>query len=515
MILRLTAFFCLFIHLAQAQPNEGHSEAPKYWVLLRDKDLSTAPALSPQAMTQRQQQHIPLDETDLAVSRTYLTALKQAGIQPVCQSRWLNAVSVRLTNAQYAQVMAMPFVKGIQAIDPALVITSLEVPSKLQMAPVMTQIQAPNFAQAGLTGRFINIGVIDAGFFGADSASSLKHVFERQGVKQVRDYVNEKKTQNNLLRTLETMSDFHGTEVMAAIAGSDPTENIQFGLATDATFYLARTDQGNREYRGEEDNWVAAMEWMDSLGVRLINTSLGYAKGMSNPKENYEPSQMDGHTSLISRAAQIAADKKGILIVVSAGNEGDDRSWRIISTPADAQGVLAIGATNSRLWNRIGYSSIGPENLPYLKPNVSCFSLYGTSLSAPVITGFAACIMQANPKLTNKQVMEIIEKSSHLYPYGNNYVGYGVPQASRALALLRNQELPATARSIKASGKTFHLPVDGSEATVSVFHKKDATHVLQQEAAKVNNGQLTLRRSSGEKQTTIDLKKEVVEVIWE
>ncbi|GAB4041098.1 S8 family serine peptidase [Spirosoma gilvum] len=515
MIIRLTAFFCLFLNLVQAQSNEVRSEAPKYWVLLRDKDHSSSLALSQQSITQRQQQHLPLDETDLPVSGLYINALKQAGIQPVCQSRWLNAVSVRLTNAQYAQVMAMPFVKGIQAIDPAIVITSIDVPSKLQMAPVMTQIQAPNFAQAGLTGRFVNIGVIDAGFFGADSASSLKHVFERQGVKRVRDYVNEKKTQNNLFRTLETMSDFHGTEVLAAIAGSDPTENIQFGLATDATFYLARTDQGNREYRGEEDNWVAAMEWMDSLGVRLINTSLGYAKGMSNPKDNYEPSQMDGHTSLISRAAQIAADKKGILIIVSAGNEGDDRSWRIISTPADAQGVLAIGATNSRLWNRIGYSSIGPENLPYLKPNVSCFSLYGTSLSAPVITGFAACIMQANPKLTNKQVMEIIEKSSHLYPYGNNYVGYGVPQASRALALLRNQDLPATTRSVKASGKTFHLPIEGNDATVSVFHKKDATHVLQQEAAKVNNGQLSLRRSSGEKQTTIDLKKEVVEVIWE
>jgi subtilisin family serine protease len=177
--------------------------------------------------------------------------------------------------------------------------------------------------------------------------------------------------------------------------------------------------------------------------------------------------------------------------------------------------VLAIGATNAKLWNRIGYSSIGPESLPYLKPNVSCFSLYGTSLSAPVITGFAACVMQANPKLTNKQVMDLIEKSSHLYPYGNNYVGYGVPQASRAIALLKNQPLPATARSIKASGKSVKVPVTTSESVISVFHKKDATHVLQQEAAKVSNGELTLRRSAGEKQTTVDLKGEVIEVIWE
>jgi subtilisin family serine protease len=236
---------------------------------------------------------------------------------------------------------------------------------------------------------------------------------------------------------------------------------------------------------------------------------------MSNPKDNYEPSQMDGHTSLISQAAQIAADKKGILIIVSAGNEGEDRSWRIISTPADAQGVMAIGATNARLWNRIGYSSIGPESLSYLKPNVSCFSLYGTSLSAPVITGFAACIMQANPKLTNKEVMTIIEKSAHLYPYGNNYVGYGVPQASRALALLRNQALPNEPRVVQATGKTLTLPVSTSDLAVSVFHKKDATHVLQQEALRVNNGKLILRRANDEKQTTVDLKTEVIEVMWE
>ena len=517
MILRLTAFFCLLTLGVQAQS--------KYWVLLRNKESAFVPALSQRSLDQRRNQNLSVDETDQPVSERYLSQLKQAGVRPICQSRWLNAVSARLTPQQYAQVQSLPFVQAIQPIDPSIVITSLATPARLdgtglgqanpKLAPVMTQIQAPDFAQAGLTGRFVTIGIIDAGFFGADSANALKHVFVRDGVRQIRDYVNEKKTHNNLLRTLETTADLHGTEVMAAIAGNDPIENIQFGLATDAQFYLARTDQGNREYRGEEDNWVAAMEWMDSLGVRLINTSLGYARGMSNPKDNYEPSQMDGHTSLISRAAQIAADKKGMLIIVSAGNEGDERSWRIISTPADAQGVLAIGATNAQLWNRIGYSSIGPESLPYLKPNVSCFSLYGTSLSAPVITGFAACLMQANPKLTNKQLIDIIEKSSHLYPYGNNYIGYGVPQARRALALLRNQELPTTTRLVKATGKTLTLPVETNAPSVSIFHKKDATHVLQQEAAKVASGQLTLRRAADEKQTTIDLKNEVIEVIWE
>ncbi|MFD2570593.1 S8 family serine peptidase [Spirosoma soli] len=525
MTIRLTFLFCFITLAGTAQQgtttpylSSETAALSKYWILFDSKDQTSSPALSQQAYERRQMQNLSVDELDRPVSTAYLSRLKQVGVEPICQSRWLNAVSARLTTTQCATVLAMPFVKAIQPIDPSIVITSVGVPngsSEAQLAPVMTQIQAPDFAQAGLTGRFVTIGVIDAGFFGADSANALKHIFVREGVKQVRDYVNDKKTHGNLFHTLETFSDTHGTEVLAAIAGSDPIDNIQYGLATDATFYLARTDQGNKEFRGEEDNWVAAMEWMDSLGVRLINTSLGYAKGMSNPKENYEPGQMDGHTSLISRAAQIAADKKGILIIVSAGNEGDDRSWRIISTPADAQGVLAIGATNNRLWNRIGYSSIGPESLPYLKPNVSCFSLYGTSLSAPVITGFAACLMQANPKLTNKQLMEIIEKSSHLYPYGNNYVGYGVPQASRAIAMLRNQPIPTTARSVKATGKSFVLPVTTNEPLISVFHKKDATHVLQQEATKVAGGKLTLRRATNEKRTTVDLKKEVIEVFWE
>ncbi len=513
---------------------------PKYWILLRDKVGSASPALSPAALKNRQLRNLPIDDTDRPLPAAYLTQLSQTGVVPVCSSRWLNAVSARLTPAQRGAVAQLPFVKAIVPLDPHLVITSLAPASKAapspaetnepqkalhslsaqqkaqpQLAPVLSQIQGNAFAQAGLTGRFVGVGVIDAGFFAADSASPLRHIFTRQGVRAVRDYVNPKKTQNQLFRTLETMSDTHGTEVLAAISGLDPHDNVQYGLATDATFYLARTDQGNREFRGEEDNWIAAMEWMDSLGVRLINTSLGYTKGMTDPSENYQPGQMDGHTSLISRAAQMAVEQKGILLVVSAGNEGDDRNWRIISTPADAAGVLAIGATNARLWNRIGYSSIGPESLPYLKPNVSCFSLYGTSLSAPVITGFAACLIQANPKLTNRQLMDVIEQSAHLYPYGNNFVGYGVPQASRALALLRKQTLPATSRLVHASGKTVTVAVTDAEPQVSVFRKKDATHVLQQESLKPSGGKLTLRRADGEKQTTVDLKKEVIEVVWE
>ncbi len=306
----------------------------------------------------------------------------------------------------------------------------------------------------------------------------------------------------------------HGTEVLTAISGIDNQDQMQYGLALNSKFYLARTDYSLREWRGEEDNWIAAMEWMDSLGVRLINTSLGYAKGFSDPSENYKPSQMDGKTSAITRAAQIAADRKGIMIVVSAGNEGEDKSWGIISAPADARGVLSIGATNAKLWNRIGYSSVGPEFLNYVKPNVSCFSLYGTSLSAPVITGFAACMMQVNPKLSNKEVIDLIEKSAHLYPYGNNYVGYGVPLASRALALAKAPYLPNHSKLITATGRTCEVDVTTDENLVAIYRKKNSKDVLSQQTAKVQNGKISLRRQNGEHFTTIDLKEYAVEVQW-
>ena len=489
----------------------------KYWIFLKDKPLGALPSVSGLTLANRSAQGLcAFDESDLPLNAAYLQQFSASSIQIVSTSRWLNAVSARLDARQLRAVQSWSFVKEIKPIDGHFYVASTHAAKRAMLAPVMTQIQAEVFKNAGLSGKGTVIGVIDAGFYEATNSEALKPLFGRNAILDKRDYVNPAHLPQFFVAP-ESFSDFHGTEVMSAIAGNDRAEDVQYGLATDANFYLARTDHGMREWRGEEDNWVAAMEWMDSLGVRLINTSLGYAKGFSNPIENYEPAQMDGQTSVVSRAAQMAVDKKGILLVVSAGNEGDDPNWRIISTPADARGVLAVGATNQKLWNKIGYSSIGPEFLPYLKPNVSCFSLYGTSLSAPVITGFAACLMQANPKLTNKEISAIIEKSAHLYPYGNNYVGYGVPLASRALALAQNPDATfRNTREVRAKGTTYSYSLKLNDGeTISVFRKKNATHVLAQEAVRVRDGQLLLKRRTGETHTTIDLKTEVIEVIWE
>jgi subtilisin family serine protease len=487
----------------------------KYWIYLKDKDQSDAPAISEATLENRKNMGMTQsDETDLPVRAQYLAVLGEHSVKVINQSKWLNAVSASISPSKAVELRDLNFVREVVPMNSGFYIAKTRPVERSQMAPVMSQVQANSFTKAGISGKDVTIGVIDAGFYGADSSASLKHIFGNNRILGIRDYVKPGRPGELLFSTAESFSDMHGTEVMAAISGIDDQDQIQYGMALNSTFYLARTDYSLREYRGEEDNWIAAMEWMDSLGVRLINTSLGYAKGFSDPRENYIPAQMDGKTSAITRAAQIASDKKGIMLVVSAGNEGDDKGWGILSAPADAQGVLAIGATNGKLWNRIGYSSIGPEFLPYIKPNVSCFSLYGTSLSAPVITGFAACLMQAHPKLSNKELIELIERSAHLYPYGNNFVGYGVPLASRALALAKAPYLPGNSRLVMAKGRNFELDVVADEGLVAIYRKKNKKDVISQQVAKVQNGKINLKRQNGEHFTTVDLKNYAIEVQW-
>lgn len=511
---RIRLILMIFILIVSFQSKAQQS---KYWVMFTDKDPYAESSLSEKCKENRRNLGISLEQfSDKALNEKYISVLQNIDIQPLVKSKWLNAISAILTEKQFLEVQKLDFVKEIIPIDSRLMLSkinkSIDNNDDLKVDFVMKQIGIEHFLQAGLNGKGITIGVIDAGFYGANNMQTLKHVFDKNLILGTKDYVNPKK--EDFFGVQETASDFHGSEVMNCITGRNYKENFQIGLATNANFYLARTDSGNREFRGEEDNWMAAMEWMDSLGVRLINTSLGYAKGFSNPKESYTPEQMDGKTSVIARAAKMAVDEKGIVLVVSAGNEGDDSSWKIVSTPADVDGVLAIGATNE-LGMKMGYSSIGPEFLSYLKPNIACFSLYGTSLAAPVITGFVACLMQANPNLTNVEIRNILEKSGNLYPNGNNFIGFGIPSAKRALDLINKNVVENNNKiiEVEANEKQIEVPLPMGEIAV-VFNKKSATIVVSQESMKAKYNFIVLKRNSHIKQSTIMTKDEVIEVIW-
>lgn len=492
----------------------------KYWITFTDKDTAGyhyQDQLSPRAIRNRQILHVPLWQySDIPLNTVYIDSLSGMGISFTARSRWLNSVSARLNEEQIASLKKIAFIQDIEPVNSSIKVTSVNTDLETkEYSLTLEQMQAKSFVDAGLSGKGVLVGVIDAGFFSADREPRLIHLFDEKKILKQRDFIDSGRT--DLVTDAATNSDDHGKKVLEYLCGYYISEKFQSGLAVNARFCLARTENGDREHRGEEDDWIMAMEWMDSLGVRLINTSLGYATNMDDPADNYTLDEMNGKTARITRAADIAVNEKGLFLVVSAGNEGGNKNWEIISAPADARGVLSVGATDANQPSKIWYSSIGPEFLPYLKPNVSCYSPNGTSFSAPALTGFVACIMEKDSSLSNKQIKEIVEKSSHLYPFGNNYIGYGIPQADRVLTLLKGETPVRNAHQLQTDKDRVHIifKTKDRKGEAVLFHKKDSRNVIRQEVVPVKRRRITLERKEGEKVTTLNFEDEVIEVVWE
>ncbi|MEQ9426616.1 MAG: S8 family serine peptidase [Cyclobacteriaceae bacterium] len=373
------------------------------------------------------------------------------------------------------------------------------------------QIKAEAIIEAGLTGKGVKIGIIDVGFYKANSAPTLKHLFEEGRVKAYRDFVTPNMKPYVGSRQL---GDDHGTEVWKMIAGFHPEREVQFGLARNADFYLARTDDSRKEYRVEEEYLIAALEWLDSLDVKLVNISIGYSTGFDDSKDDYKPEVMDGKSLALTRAAQTAAEK-GMLLVIAGGNDGNN-AFQVVSTPGDAKDALTVGATGFKTAQKVKYSSVGGEFLTYLKPDIACFSASGTSFSAPLITGLAACIWEMNPDLTNLEVKELILKSANLHPYGNNYIGFGVPNAEKILTTLKLEPPSANLRLVEAGRKKHKLALEESDVfkKALIFHKKDSRNVIDQVMLDSIPQQLLIERVEGAAFTTILLENGGYEIKW-
>ncbi|TAH25132.1 MAG: serine protease [Cytophagales bacterium] len=500
----------LLAHLSNAQT--------KYWITFKDKDTSgyeLSQSISQETIQKRKLLEIPLYQvSDVPLNHKYLREISSIGINILHKSKWLNSVSAYLNSEQLAQLKDKFFVQEIVPINSKVRITSCnEEVNPTSVHTALAQMQSHFFSDQNLTGKGINIGVIDAGFFRAHLEKNLEHLFKEFRILAQRDFQNPER--KDIITKSETNGDGHGKSVLEKICGYDADLRVQYGMAVNANFYIARTENGNKENRGEEDKWIEAVEWMDSLGVRLISTSLGYSTKMDDPLDNYKLEEMNGSTTKISKAAQLAVDNKGIFLVVSAGNEGAS-AWKIISSPADTRGALSVGATREYTLDRIGYSSIGPEFLPYLKPEVSCFSPNGTSFSAPAVTGFVACLMQKKPSIKNTDLKKVIEQSAHLYPYGNNFIGYGVPQADRALVLLENptQTFKNTIiKKVRGKKIKFKLPENTPNHGI-IFHKKNETIVVKQQEVNIIKRKLKLRRQTNVTHTTLSVGSIVVEFIW-
>ena len=286
----------------------------------------------------------------------------------------------------------------------------------------ITLLQGQLFIDRGIDGSGVTIGVLDAGFVGMREDSTLQYLFNEGRITATHDFV---RGDSNVFRSSE-----HGTEVMSCLAGKDDFN--QFGLATGATFVLARAEQNFSAYLIQEARWIEALEWVVGQGAQIVTSSLIYSDQL------YKRTQMNG-SSFLSKAAE-RAWQKGVLILNSAGNSGQGY-WEIIGAPGDAEHVLTVGACN---YNglKCDFSSTGPTSDYRLKPNVVAKGdvfvsagnevkmVSGTSFACPLVAGFAACVLQRHPEKRASDLWDELQQSASLYPYYDYAHGYGVPQAS-------------------------------------------------------------------------------------
>lgn len=460
----------------------ARSQYSRYIVQLTDKKGTThtlaAPAtyLSPKAIERRTRQHIAIDSTDLPVSAAWLDSLRKIpNVTILNTSKWLNQVLIRTTDANaLAKINSYPFVKAAPAIglrtqadqhtatinkftetvtplDPA----TINLPARINGADALNY--GNNFNQVhihrgeylhnhGFTGKGIVIAILDAGFRNYNTNPALDSVRLQNRVLGTWDYVNNESS--------VTEDDTHGLYCFTIIASNKPGQIV--GTAPHASFWLLRTEQSSAEYPVEEQYWAAAAEFADSAGADMISSSLGYAD-FDDPAFNHNLAQRDGNTSIITRSADYAA-RKGIIVMNSAGNYGtrtDD--FKYVSCPADGDSVVTVGATTAS-GAIASFSSWGPNGAGRLKPNIVSVgqgtvfasvtgnpaSGNGTSYSNPNMAGLVACLWQAFPELSNMQLIDAVQKSSHKYNTPDNRFGYGLPDFKKAMTSLLQQQATAS-----------------------------------------------------------------------
>lgn len=427
--------------------------------------------MSERAIQRRIRQGIPIQENDLPVNASYIQEVKNLGnITYHYASRWFNAILVQTNDMSViAQISALPFVKNVSSVKELPISKSGTVSSTQQLSDKTAylenysrpkgnaiskknnnysldyglgfnqaeMVEIPFLHDKGYRGKGMHIAIIDAGFRNLNSLSAFDSLWDNNRILGMRDFVNPN---SNIFAEHS-----HGMAVLSTIGANVPGQFI--GVAPEASFWLLRSEDAATEYPIEECNWTVAAEFADSVGVDIINSSLGYTT-FDNPKYNYSYQQMDGETTIVTRAANTAAEK-GILVVNSAGNYGS-QAWKYIGAPADGHNVLTVGATNAA-GEYVSFSSQGPSYDGRVKPIVTAqgFLTYivntdgqirqgsGTSFSSPIIAGMAACLWQVNPNLTRNQLVEIIKESASQYQTPDFLMGYGIPKMSWAYAAAR------------------------------------------------------------------------------
>jgi len=410
---------------------------------------SASDLLSIRAIARRQKAGISVpDLRDLPVNKSYLDKISLLGLKLHTTSRWMNTALFKSQNPFDLNVLrSLPFISNVKTVKRPgakggngnkldFQVSQTDFPS---YDLPLTMLNGSSMHTAGYDGLNVLIAILDGGFLNSDVISSLAELRNRKGIRVTYDFVKKNKSVYN--------ASTHGTAVLSVLAGSIPG-TIE-GTAPGADYLLLKTEDVDSEFPCEEDYWAAGAEYADSAGADIISSSLGYFN-FDDPAFNYKLSDLDGNTAFITRVADIAASK-GILVLNSAGNERNT-SWKRIIFPADGDSVEAVGAVDG---NKLisDFSSAGPSADRRIKPDNVTMGVSvtvqtsnnitgkasGTSFSCPVLSGFAACLLQAVPQAANNDIITVLHKSADRYTSPDSLNGYGIPNILIALDELQKK----------------------------------------------------------------------------
>lgn len=415
-----------------------------FFVSFTDKPEKSAAALSPRAVEQRAKWDIPTDAMDYPVAHLYVDSLRRMGAKVFHTSRWFNGATVEMSDELASKVQNLDFVDAVEMTrdnSESLYASKRRVITREETSDdpgIITEQQLGLYNllplhEAGFEGQGILMAVCDGGFYNANILTCFRQEQELGHFDFTDDAVD-----------IYGHTGTHGTECLSTISGST---TIYKGAATKANYYLMRSEESNTESPKEMDNLVVALETADSLGVNVFSVSLGYAYFDNDKWSLNKNTDLDGKTTRVSRAATIAA-RKGMLVCVAAGNEGDN-AWRTITAPADADSILTVGAVTT--WGEIGnFSSYGPSSDGRIKPEVCAVGVWtqlinpggnivtsnGTSFATPLLAGLAASLWSALPDENAMQIRSRIIRSADRYlnPDTQQY-GYGIPNAWKAYTM--------------------------------------------------------------------------------
>ncbi|MFY7908322.1 MAG: S8 family serine peptidase [Emticicia sp.] len=467
----------------------------QYFVLFKDKANSPYSVsrpkefLSDRSIKRRTNQKIAITERDLPPNPSYLAEITKTGAKVLYKSRWINGALIQTDAATLTKILNLSFVRGLEGKGD---IRNTRLNGENQTSKTkdkfgnegvldnglsqtqLAMLGADKMHTKGYRGEGMLIGVLDSGFLNANRLSFFNDLFNDKRVVGTWDFVNNEANVYN--------DHNHGTNVLSCMAAFENGRIV--GTAYKASYLLLTTEDVFSETKREEANWLFGAEMADSVGVDVINTSLGYTE-FDNPAQNYKYTDMNGDRALATRAADWAA-QAGILVVASAGNEGSG-SWKYIGTPADADSIIAVGAVTSTQ-NIASFSSFGPSADGRIKPELSAQGAgtiigstngaiggaNGTSFSSPLLAGFAASFWQAFPSLTNMQIREYLIRSASQYTNPDDRLGFGIPNFDKAFELA---ELESLINELKKSGQeviVFPNPINDGTSTKVWVLKNDA-----------------------------------------